>query len=435
MLRPHSCNREVRTAAILRVQLRPPTAERCGQKRTVELNPALANREKLLTTASYYASFIGLGAAAGVIGPTLPGLAEQTHSPLAALGVLFTARSAGYITGSWVGGRLYDRLPGHPVAAGALLGIAGLLALVPALPVLWVLALLMFVLGLADSALDVGANTLIVRVHGDAVGPFMTALHFFFGAGAFIAPVIAGWAISATHDIHWAYWGLALLMLPPALWLLRQRSPAAKMKGPEAAAGHANVWLVALIAMLFFFYVGTEVGFSGWVSSYAVATGMFNEAEAAYLASAFWGAFTVARLAAIPIASRVRPRYVLLVDLLGVLASLGLIVALPQSRAALWAGTLGVGLFMASIFPTNINLASRRLTLTGVLTGLFFAVGSLGAMTLPLAVGPLLVGVGPRAAMSAFGLFIVASLVVWAVLMARTAQPAQTARHGQSMQP
>jgi len=378
-------------------------------------------REKLFKTAGYWAGFVGLGAAAGVMGPSLPGLAQQTHSPISALGFLFTARSLGYLLGSWQGGKIYDRLPGHPVAAAGLLSIAALLALVPLVPWLWLLTPVMFLLGMADSVLDVGGNTLIVRVHGKQVGPYMTALHFFFGAGAFIAPLLVGWAISRTNGILWGYWGLALLMLPSAFWLLRQRSPEAKMEEPEAAAGHANVWLVVLIALLFFFYVGTEVGFSGWVSTYALATKMFGEVEAAYLASAFWGAFTVARLAAIPITARVRPRYVLLVDLLGALASFGLIVLLPQSRAALWIGTVGAGLFMASVFPTNINLASRRLTLTGRLTGIFLAVSSLGSMTLPLAIGPLLERVGLRAAMGAFCLIIVAALVVWAALMARTA--------------
>ena len=41
------------------------------------MKPSSDNREKLLTTAGYYAGFLGLGAAAGVIGPTLPGLAQQ----------------------------------------------------------------------------------------------------------------------------------------------------------------------------------------------------------------------------------------------------------------------------------------------------------------------------------------------------------------------
>jgi FHS family Na+ dependent glucose MFS transporter 1 len=393
------------------------------------LNNPSETSGKVFKTIGYYAAFIGLGAAAGIIGPTLPGLAQQTQSSLGGLGVLFTTRSLGYLLGSWRGGQLYDRLPGHPVMAAALLGMAGLLALVPLVPWLWVLALAMFFLGITDSVLDVGGNTSIVRVHGEKSGPFMTGLHFFFGAGAFIAPVLAGWAISVSHNITWAYWGLALLMLPFAVWLLRQRSPAPQMEAEQAATGRADRWLVALIALIFFFYVGVEVGFSGWVSSYALATKLSGEVEAAYLASAFWGAFTLGRLVAIPIASRVRPRYVLLADLLGCLASLGLICLLPGSRLALWAGTLGGGLFMASIFPTNINLASRRLTLTGRITGLFLSVASMGSMTLPLVAGPLLEKYGPQVAMSAFVLAAVAMLVVWAALMVRSAQVAkQTAK-------
>ena len=105
------------------------------------MNPSSDQREKLLTTAGYYAGFIGLGAAAGVIGPTLPGLAQQTQSPLSTLGFLFTARSLGYLLASWRGGKFYDRLPGHPVAAVALVCMAGLMVLIPLLPWLWVLTL------------------------------------------------------------------------------------------------------------------------------------------------------------------------------------------------------------------------------------------------------------------------------------------------------
>ncbi len=387
-----------------------------------ESNPPSAGSSKLFSTIGYYAAFIGLGAVAGIVGPTLPGLAKQTHSSLGDLGALFTARSLGYLLGSWRGGRIYDRLPGHPVMAAGLLGMAALLVLVPLVPWLWVLAAAMFLLGITDSVIDVGGNTAIVRVHGEKSGPFMTGLHFFFGLGAFIAPVLVGWAISQSGNIAWAYWGLALLALPFALWLLRQRSPAAHMESVQAAAGPVDRWLAVLIALMFFFYVGVEVGFSGWVSSYALATKLSGEVEAAYLASAFWGAFTVGRLAAIPIASRVRPRYVLLVDLLGCLASLGLICLLPGSRLALWAGTLGGGLFMASIFPTNVNLASRRLTLTGRLMGLFLSVASVGSMTLPLAAGPLLENYGPQVTMCAFVLALAAMLGVWAVLMLRTSQ-------------
>ena len=389
--------------------------------------PAATHRTA--ATAGYYAGFVCLGIAVGITGPTLPELARNTHSPLGALGFLFTARSIGYILGSLLPGRLYDRLPGHVVAAVSLMAIAILLALIPVAPLLGLLAVAIFMLGAADSVLDVGANTLLVRQHGAGSGPFMTALHFFYGVGAFGAPLVAGWAIASAGSARWAYWGLAVLMLPAALWLVRLPSPPAHMERSTAAEGQSDAVLVALIALLFFCYVGAEVGFSGWISSYAIAAGLTGEAEAAYLASAFWGVFTVGRLVAVPIASRVRPRYVLLADILGVITSLGLICWLPQSHWALWAGTIGTGFFLASIFPTNVNLASRRIALTGRMTGIFFSVGSLGAMILPLVVGQLLGRISPTTAIMAFWLDAGAMLVVWAALMLRTDRMAHVANH------
>ena len=45
-------------------------------------------------------------------------------------------------------------------------------------------------MGVAEGALDVGGNTLLIWVHRHKVGPFMNGLHFFFGAGAFLSPII-----------------------------------------------------------------------------------------------------------------------------------------------------------------------------------------------------------------------------------------------------
>jgi fucose permease len=65
----------------------------------------------------------------------------------------------------------------------------------------------------------------------------------------------------------------------------------------------------------------------------------------------------------------------------------------------IWAGTLGLGLSMASVFPTAITLAGRRLSLTGQVTGWFLVAGSLGAMSLPWVIGQLFEPVGPESAM------------------------------------
>jgi len=71
-------------------------------------------RQVLFRTLGYYAAFIALGLVSASLGPTLPGLANNTGSQLSHISLLFVARSSGYLAGSLLGGRLYDRITGHP---------------------------------------------------------------------------------------------------------------------------------------------------------------------------------------------------------------------------------------------------------------------------------------------------------------------------------
>ena len=50
-------------------------------------------------TLVYNAAFFSLGATIASLGPTLPFLSSNTGASLALLGLLFTLRSAGYLTG------------------------------------------------------------------------------------------------------------------------------------------------------------------------------------------------------------------------------------------------------------------------------------------------------------------------------------------------
>ena len=229
---------------------------------------------RIPATIGYYGGFIALGLVSASLGPTLPGLAEQTRSHLSDVSYLFTARSFGYMFGALLGGRIYDRVPGHPVMAVVLVTMAAMMALVPLASMLWALTAILLVLGLADGALDAGGNTLLVWVHRRRVGPFMNGLHFCFGVGAFLAPIIVAQALLVTGGIAWAYWALALLILPPAMWLVRLRSPEAPKTGLPSPASLARTagdstpddhdGLVALISVFLFLYVGAEVGFGGY---------------------------------------------------------------------------------------------------------------------------------------------------------------------------
>ena len=171
------------------------------------------------------------------------------------------------------------------------------------------------------------------------------------------------------------------------------------------------------------FYVGAEASFGGWIHSYAVALDLGDPATAAYLTSAFWGALTFGRLISVPLAARFRPRSILLVDLLGCLASMVVILLWPSSSVAVWLGALGLGLAMASVFPTALALAERRIPITGQVTGWFLVAASIGAMSVPWLIGQLFEPVGPLSAMLVILLDLVAALIVLAALLRADATP------------
>jgi MFS transporter, FHS family, Na+ dependent glucose transporter 1 len=368
-------------------------------------------------TVVYYIAFVALGFAGAVLGPTLPGLALHTRSQVSQISFLFTAHSLGYLIGSFAAGHLYDRkhVSGHRVMAGMLAIMAVVMCLIPLVPMLWLLIVVVLVLGWAEGALDVGGNTLLVWVHGSKVGPFMNALHFAWGVGAFVAPVFVAQAILRSGDIAWAYWGLALLMVPPAILLLRVPSPSMPEMTTHEAAREAAGRLLLLVVVFFFLFVGAEASMGGWIASYGIARGL-TPANAAYLASAFWGAFTVARALSIPLA-RLQPSVVLFGDLAACLIGVLSLLIWPDSMAALWIGAIFFGLGMAAVFPTTVTLAGTLMHITGRVTGWFFVGASLGGMTIPWLIGQLFQPVGPEAVPIVIACAILLAIGVLLVLL------------------
>jgi FHS family Na+ dependent glucose MFS transporter 1 len=409
-------------------------------------NVKWAQGEHWPKTVGYFAAFVAIGFQASVLGPTLPTLAQHTHSPLDEISFLFTTTALGYLLGSFFGGRLYDRVPGHRLMGVMLILAAAMLALIPVIPALWLLTIAWFLLGVSGGALDVGGNTLMVWVHGRQVGPYMNALHFVFGVGSFLSPIIVAQAVALSGDIRGAYWMLSVLMLPAALWLLRVPSPHSPAKARDSSpqdpqptgasmagtqqTGSAQVAarrsyerrIVVLISLLLMLYVGAEIAFGGWIYTYALALGLTDTTTAAYLTSAFWGALTLGRGLSIPLAAHFRPRMILLTDLLGCLVSVGILLVWSGSATATWLGTLAMGLSMASIFPTCITLAGRRIQVTGQVTGWFLVGSSLGAMLLPWLIGQLFEPFGPQITLVAIGFDLLLALGVLLVLLA-TDQP------------
>ena len=377
----------------------------------------------LIATVAYYLSFIILGLTTAANGPSLLKLAEHTSSGLERISLIFVFGSLGYLIGSFFGGRAYDHISSHKLMSMTLIIIAIACTLIPIARSMSVLLFAMFLSGLAAGTLDVGCNTLLMWIHGEKAGPFLNGLHFFFGVGSLVAPLLLAQVLLVTNDIHWLFWIFAIVCLPIAAWLWFLAEPTHAVTREERENSSFPVVPVVLILILFLLYVGLELGFGNWIYTYALTLKLETVITAAYLTSAFWGSFTFGRLLGVWISTRLRPTTILYMDIIGCAVSVIIIMLWKDSNTALWVGTVGLGLSMASMFPTFILLAGERMQITGAITGWFLVGSGAGSMFLPWLIGQIFAFTGPKAMTTVLLVDVVAIILVLSMFIAGRRNP------------
>lgn len=344
------------------------------------------NQRRLLTYAICYFS-VGIGVSA--LGPLLPFLADNVSVSLGQISFVFTAQNLGYLIGSVGGGWLYDRFTSHRLMALSLTLMVVVGLLIPLMSWFYALLLILFFFGLGLGTLDVGENVNLVWIFRDRVSPYMNALHFVFGMGGFFTPLIIAAVLGWTGgSLTWAMWVLVLLFLPGFIGLLSLESPK-NLDIDEMEGSHkpAKYGVVTLLILVFFFAVGVQIGFGGWIYTYVSDLGIADVAAASLMTSVFWGCLTLGRLVAIPVSKKVAPGIMVLFNCALLVLVLGLILIWPLSPAMMWVGSAGMGLATSIIFPTLLSFAKTQMDLSGKVTGLFFLGSSLGMMLLPTLFG------------------------------------------------
>lgn len=352
----------------------------------------MKNQKKLLTYI-YFLSFISLGLVSGVIGPAIPSFAHNTNSTLNEVSSLFIFASLGYITGSFLAGFLFQKFAGNKVLMVVIVLMAIGLALLPIVQSLWMLVAIVFLVSVVQSNLDVGENTLLVWLHGSKVAPFMNGMHFFFGLGTFIAPLIIAQSLRGTQTINIAFWIIAILIVLPVPFLARLESPenpdseGYKLRNQEVSRPKAGKGIISLLVIFFLFFAGAEITFSNWIYTHALINGFTTVETSAYLTSVFWGAFMFGRFLGILASRHLKSRQIIWIDLLGCIFSMGLLLVFPHSEIILWVGTALFGFFIATGFPNGINLAEELNAVSARITSTFFVASSISAMISPWIVG------------------------------------------------
>ena len=387
-------------------------------------------KEKLYRTAAYYLTFVVVGITTASFGPSIPSFAASTSAGIRSVSALFTLHRAGYMVGSILGGQLHERLAGNLLTAFTLLIIGLGLAAVSLVPSLWMLLAIVFFFGLSQSTAEVGANTAIVRLHHRNVGPYMNGLHFSFGVGAFISPMLLGLSLSRFGRLLPGFLLLSLLSLGVALWLfsMGRSRRSGSSRGPAEENRPAPPLLVLLLGLLLFLTIGGESSFGGWIFSYALQTGVAESVGAGYLTSIFWGALTLGRLVGIPVVHKIGPRYLLLANFVGCLIAAVAMVLWPLAPMIVWTAAIVLGFSMASIIPATFTLSGAHFTVSGRITGILVFFSAAGGMLLPWLIGQFFESIGPLILGRALLINQIIALMLFMLVFARSGKRAKDAR-------
>jgi FHS family Na+ dependent glucose MFS transporter 1 len=371
------------------------------------MDPLMNMKRMTLQTIGYFGVYLLIGVIIASLGPTLPALAENVGVGFATISLLFMARSFGYFVGSLLGGTLYDLLNGHHLLIFFMILSMVALAFVPTTGTIFLLAFLFVLIGMAQGGLDVGSNTLLVRARGANVGTYLNAMFFFAGIGSFLIPIYLG-----SVPLVWGYWGISLALIPIALWVFLTPSPEIPQQADEKSAGGklSQPLLYIAFVLLAFIFIGSEVSYGGWLFTYFASSGLGSEETAYTLNSIFWMAIMLGRLISIPVVARFKLERIIFVYLLGAVLSAATLYFLRVHAFAVWVGSIGMGLSMSALFPSTYTLVQQRMKLSGKLTGMVWAMGSLGAMTLPWLIGQRIERVGPAS-------LVQTMLIVWTLAL------------------
>jgi MFS transporter, FHS family, Na+ dependent glucose transporter 1 len=341
----------------------------------------------------FFALFLCVGLDMSIVGPTLPDLAAQTGVSVGEMGLVFFLGALGVSLGTLLGGWALGRVPGRLVLGVCEVASGSLLLAVPHVGWYGLLLALFVVKGMTGGVVGTSTNTMLQWVHGGKAGPFVNALHFFFGLGAFVSPFVLGLMLTAGGRYSDAYTLFGLLDVSVGLAVLLRLTaehapPPVAVRSEAAGTSRNYLFAIMLAGMAFlFFYVSAEITFGGWLYTYAVTLGLADAALAAYLTSVFWLAFTIGRLVSIPVAVRFASAHILIAAFVGCAAFLTLLILLPNSQPVLWICVAGVGFFMAPMWPSGYNLTVQSIRLTAGVGAVIMMGDSVGAMLLPGVMG------------------------------------------------
>lgn len=341
----------------------------------------------------------------------LPTIQDRTELSDGALGLALLCSMLGLVVSQFAAGALVARIGSRRLVVVGALGYAAGLIPVALSESFAALAVALAFIGVANGVLDVSMNIHGLTVERLLGRPILSTLHaaFSFGAlaGAGIGALVAAAGVGVTAHLT----GMALLGAVVALTAGHFLLPSSADAAPEGPLIARPTRALLAIGVFAFCLLLAEGAVNDWAAIYLddeIGTG---EALAASGLAAFSLTMGFGRLFGDRIVERLGPvtlarggATLSLAGMAVVLSSSGPLLAVP--------GFAAMGLGLAALFPLALRAAATRGPVAGPSVAAVSALGYLGLLTGPPAVGGLSEAFGLRAALG----LVVALLAVAALL-------------------
>ena len=246
------------------------------------------------------------------------------------------------------------------------------------------------VYGLGYGFATPGTNLWVGETYGARRASALNIMNLAWGAGAISSAPLAMIAIRASRVTLLLYI-VGALCLALAIFLFRMNFSGAPRQqvvpNSSEITAVADTRVAVLLGILFFVYVGTEVGTSYWAAVHAERAAAWSSNTFTLAPMFFFAGLLGGRGAAAAILLRLKEATVATGGIL--LAAAGEILFLTaHSAVALFAGAFFAGLGLASLYPIFIAWLSKwfgeRARKVG---GVMFALAGAGASTMPTLIG------------------------------------------------
>lgn len=340
-------------------------------------------------TRAAYVSFVPIGIATVLLGPMLPILSARWSLNYAEAGRLFPVQYVASTVAVALSGVLVSRYGFRlAIRAGLFLISAGLALLMVGPKWLAILCIAAYGAGIGVSV--PAANMMVAELNPHRRSATLNWLNFCWSAGAVACPFLIA-AAAKTHRVPLFLFIVAMFSLVVALFFtivaLDEPPPVENANGRTSAQIRRQFPLFLILAILFFFYVGTENGFGFWVASFAKSLGSLTAPVALMTPSFFYAALTVGRfLAPFLLRNISEIRLVQGGLLFACVGMAGMIISHQLLGVVLSACAAGLGL--SSVYPITIALLSRDFGgASSKIASIMFVLSNIGGGLFPWIVG------------------------------------------------